>query len=915
MKVISGDNFASVKRMVFNPLLKTEAEIIQFLGPLEEGTGHPLCAGTSPHSRKILCKVDRDTINVIDVSDRPESFFRDSINLDLVREKLDARMQVHAAGVQDVCDYALLSLTDAEIEIPLVHDQILVMALSVNTQPSYYDLYIGVDSGSYVSYGKTTNAALPGLRHSGDIVSNGHVLLHKISMTHDLLTETFTIFVVGYSNNRLSLYEEQRPAVLIANHATRSLYIVPVPLDEASIQDNVHCCPLVGRRVGNTIKLVLSSNPPAGSGSFVPTIQKAIREARFGRAVAPPSIESSSAQTDAPADNLAALSISDSTVPLGSTVLVWENGCTVPDFYQPSVCVRFGLGLEVSYNMLQPAEASSDNVFPICLGTTLEGPYVLAIGHNYQGPVALSQPQLLSLYSQARGVVVVVSDKMNDQARLLNPKMRLNALFVVQPLAKEVPLAALDKLEARNEFLANVNINAVTCLAGPQAIVVVAIRDNFYFYRGVRWEGTFPTTFQFGQDVTDQVRNYLPSQQPRLPWRLLTDLTEDQFVYFQNQQYRVEKMNDLFQAMEFDQVLGMKADVKDVIVQLQVLLGSEAIQALSAELLKLVKAKMDTRTGTKLDEFVSFMKKSGHLARSSDLAEREAFLKSKNELTAALKNTEREVRDTLQWLINDIANMSSNRASSSKNSDLKQLLRKNQIADNVAAAENMDQSQYLGILAQHCRLMGAMVGNVEESVLKELLPNVANGRLLVSVGTRPVSSADNPISTMRNEEMQAVLAHLNSGHTGPLSSFDPKRMSLSIAQGFEGPQLSQSAIPWPLFDEFITLEDPAFCHWITKCNDAHIAQIRIASKSTIAHSVAARKMGVTAQSPDMGYLLVLLVMDLMQDIARTMDASTSFGFDDEKCSVMRGLFGHLLTILASGSKPLSMAWQMVQSNP
>jgi hypothetical protein len=58
--------------------------------------------------------------------------------------------------------------------------------------------------------------------------------------------------------------------------------------------------------------------------------------------------------------------------------------------------------------------------------------------------------------------LVVVNDQMTDNARNLAGPYRINALFIVQPNAKDS--------KDISSFLDSININAVTALAGPQSL-------------------------------------------------------------------------------------------------------------------------------------------------------------------------------------------------------------------------------------------------------------------------------------------------------------------------------------------------------------------------------------------------------------------------------------------------------------
>lgn len=122
-------------------------------------------------------------------------------------------------------------------------------------------------------------------------------------------------------------------------------------------------------------------------------------------------------------------------------------------------------------------------ILPCCLGNVLQGPKLLALGEPAAGfPDNVSPVErgkfLGTVYERAKLVVVVVSDNMTDQCRVLNPHERVNGLFIVQPKAS-YHLSILDKKEAREEFLVNLSVNAVTALAAQSIVVVQLARGSF----------------------------------------------------------------------------------------------------------------------------------------------------------------------------------------------------------------------------------------------------------------------------------------------------------------------------------------------------------------------------------------------------------------------------------------------------
>jgi len=145
----------------------------------------------------------------------------------------------------------------------------------------------------------------PGIQHSGDIL-NGRDLLDYIKINKNMSTENdIAIVISGYQYTKLTRFQGSNPVVLVANHAEKVfpklpsevtcidckfkvLYIVPVPLDGATIGEATLCCPLVIRRDGDSLVCSILPTPTTDNGKMIsgaklpsPLFAEAIRRADF----------------------------------------------------------------------------------------------------------------------------------------------------------------------------------------------------------------------------------------------------------------------------------------------------------------------------------------------------------------------------------------------------------------------------------------------------------------------------------------------------------------------------------------------------------------------------------------------------------------------------------------------------------
>jgi hypothetical protein len=124
-------------------------------------------------------------------------------------------------------------------------------------------------------------------------------------------------------------------------------------------------------------------------------------------------------------------------------------------------------------------------------------------------------------------------------------------------------------------------------------------------------------------------------------------------------------------------------------------------------------------------------------------------------------------------------------------------------------------------------------------------------------------------------------------------------------------------LAWVCWDEFVNLKSPYTVRWMEKCNEPHIAALRIIMRSTLGQAVASREHDIQPSSPETGHLMSALLMAAMSKLAamRTSKPVELEKAEDTVTRLMRGLFGNLLTIAGSGVRPLSMVWQLFGLNP
>lgn len=265
-----------VTKVFYDPLLRDREQIRVLLLTLPIGSAHPVRGELLVHSTQ-------DEVTTIDISMHPDDYFTNSVSLGDLGEQVLGRMKLFPEKIGMFNDeYQISQAPSSSFEVPIVNGLIHIFAVSVK-EPTYYDLCVG-DSEARTCCFKARNT-FKGMTHSGDC--NAHnVLLQHIQLNANLDETPHAVFVSGYHNHALHQYKKRNPLVLVANHSTKTLYIVPVPLDTATIgQESTLCCPLVIKKNASNDTLLCSILPtPAidknlycsGSKIKTPAFAKAI---------------------------------------------------------------------------------------------------------------------------------------------------------------------------------------------------------------------------------------------------------------------------------------------------------------------------------------------------------------------------------------------------------------------------------------------------------------------------------------------------------------------------------------------------------------------------------------------------------------------------------------------------------------
>ncbi|KAF5660889.1 hypothetical protein FHETE_8740 [Fusarium heterosporum] len=887
-----------VRKTYFDPLATTKDRVKEILERLPIGSAHPF----SPEN-KLLCRTKQGIIE-IDISNYNEEYFYSTVDLGEMGEVLLRRMAGFREHLSVFNDFQIMQAPAATFKIPIVSGNITILAVSERT-PTYYDFCFADEDRNTCCW--LARETFSGIKHSGDLLNHQDLLDYVTIDERTLTDKPITVFISGYRETQITRFLGTNPALMVADHVDKILYIIPVPLDKATIRDATLCCPLVIKRDGDS--LICSILPTAtteremmchSNKTDSPCFAEAIRRADFTLSVP----EAGPAQVEEIEGRLAGTALVNSNEALEKrNAILTTDLSAIPSFLssEDAQTIRFGSSLEFVSSDAQAGEPDkSAVVLPCVFGSQLQGPMLLATGKTPSNVPFVDGKALCAYYEQLESITVIVDERMTDNARNLATGVRLNALFIIKISTNKKPSSNGDVVA----MLSSANINAVTALVGPQSLVVSNVGDKFYFYRGLANHKILDTSkLDFGADVTDILKSHTAASLlvPKMSRLINLEKNNTIVLPYSGRAVQHQELSNLFSKLSIEGIKAMHDDITAAVPQLQTLLSQKALEQLSKELVDTLSAKIDKATGSMRSDYIQF------ISTEFNINDKESVL-NKNRKLGELRKLSKETQAALGPVISSLSNMLSSQTTSKRTHDMKRLVRQTQIHNNLEATKSMTFDNMIDLLEKNAEEMGMMLVNIETYPYE---------RLLSKLGSRAINAMhacelDPRILHLDGFDAGIIIQQSQTEHDGPLVSQNgPNHPVLALPYLSSG-RGSGSMLAWVCWDEFVNLKSPYQVRWMEKCNEPHIAALRIMMRDTLARAVASREYNFGSGSPEIGHLMSSLLMASMSKLAgmRTTAPVVLDTAEDTVTRLMRGLFGNLMTIAGSGVRPLSMVWQM-----
>jgi hypothetical protein len=827
-------------------------------------------------------------VNSIQITDAHLKNCFNRNNYDQIGVSIQDMLSNFRSHLQDIINYQFEILsTNQIVTIPLDYSNrntILMFSVSDRSESSkYFDLCLYDGNNGVLAYNKQK---LHNLSHSGDQFGD-QKLLHMVNYntaTASIKTPIY-LTVVGYSKNPLHTFQEQTPSVCIVNHQTRTVNIVPCPLDIISVGENdvfaiLAKCNFKGTRELEisilprpvTLRDVNTGDSNSATYTAIQTVEKmkvitfpatnGVEEDEFVLDFNEPAKESfgesfSESFGESFSESFGE-SFSESFGPRKELIVIVQDNHTVPTKFEENNKLYFGKAISFQ-------DEHSDVILPIAGGSIVMGDNSLVHGKKSQ------VKDYSNLLKSSACVVIVVGEEMQNSL-IDKCQSKVNAAFIVVPKCQSGKVA---------DIMENMSIDAVTAMAGPCAIVLAYIRNKFYFYRGVDWPGVIEGA-SFTDNVTENIENLKKVDTLRFPWSFEANMED---LFFKDSKLHISNLEHFIdtvcEGIQNDQVLPFQ-DFKNVIFQLQIILTPEAIQKIQHKIITCISNKKKITNGRFVTELIS----------EGRFGEIKKYVKAQTIV--------------YQEILSLLRNAISLQKSSSRKHDINKLLRKITIDNNVKEASEKTMGD---LIEEYCEDSGTISCLIDKPKLCSLLEHIKrSGKVSEWLNQQNekyltnVTDLCSRMTTLDGVTTNALIANVGSGY----SNADRVILfpDISIANTFDTHHPSPSIMFLPLHDK--KYEDPFAVSWPDEANNA--ALIRIKLRSIFANQIGGN---ILPSDKEVNYLIIYLYFCILEKLTKGRNPSTDA--DSAIRNISRSVISYILCAASSGQSPLPL-YQIVSYN-
>ena len=947
---MSSSKLSCVKKYCFDATLDSKESIENYISTQCDGMAHPLTQWdetTKTMKRYLIVNTSKEAngnnTKMINVTDINPSYWINSADLGSVEETITGYL-TKFSNLRHLREYSLVMINQGEIiKVPVAtnNENVDMFVATNKTDGNYFDfvVYSQEDQFKNINY---SNQRSKYFRHSGDVGSLLQYVDHSTTIPPNNLNSgsncgvNFVLAVVGFRMRMIRYFKEQLPVVVIVDHTNKKLNLIPCPLDQATMGDATCSGLVVGHHNSKTKCMEYSilekpmTLPNVDTGHTSNNIKSA-----FSEVVQTVVFNTTTKKT--PEIETVSLndmnSISNSFVNEKDKEKVNENNKEKVNDNQYNVFIESGLtdskcmpalGNKLHYvkNILYFGSGFSETNLTDERKGPMNLPHLFGKCENIAGCALGNTPSKeihISFSENKYYPIVHLSENWLDSSQIACTTSG-NGLFIIHVSGKK--------------DLNNVNINSL-CMAGPNSIVLIEMSGKYYFFRGVHIPELFDEVPAYGTELpsdhqiiyhirklNDTSSNFSVGTQTKVNFPILytqSDRTNKK-LYFGDTGISVEKFLENMAVHSIEDIAKFSNNIIDMLTQISVILQTDEVKTIRDTLNKILLDKISNVITPMKQALREYVKTS----RTTD----PDFGKKSREMSREYRTLEKKLNNDIAKIVNQLANLTSVRGASSQKQNLKRLERITKIKDNIANANNMSLTDLCDLLDENCSEVGALITDVNSGYLSEALKAVSNGQFLSWIMTNKDKACQLLAVSPRTPyldsiTMGCILEQTTSQVNHPLYSSGNGCVSIP------GIGTNGSSLPLILLDDHINCEDPSEFFWPEEANRPEVATFRIKLRGTITNANCSRKLHISPGSNDLGFFLVNNILSIIERLTSGMtppanldDKSSKFvnehrksRWNDSNCQILRGLYGQLFALLASGQNVLSMAFQLVGNKP
>lgn len=863
----------------------TKDKVLTFLNSSEVGTKHPY--GKSVLERK------QDGIHESEVLS-PASYLTESSldNTTLTISKV-AKFPLFNQLYPFLERYTVQMLLQGQCgTLPIMDDKDTLMWTAFK-HPTFFDGEVFTPT-EYNYYNREDGVS--GWRHSNDKCDGGY-FVHAMKTTKNYSYDPKVVHAVaacGYQHNALRLFQKSCPCILMIDHLNEVIYGVPFSLEYATVEDSELFVPLIFTVHDRTLKYIVLDQPllhPKASTGEYPlefrrqvcekadmfesmfALAKCAQESQVFSFISTMSVESSETNNRCPSS--------------GELVFVQE-GMTHVETCQRNV-YSFGCSLEKYTDMARP-----EVILPILAGE-LSGHAALALGKKSSMNHSLTEWQY-SLETCKNVLIICEENAWNEQV-MQSLKYRINGILLFK-VSSNIPF---DKA-ARDAFLDQLNIIPARMM-GPLSVILVQSPNGLtYLYRGshINWPCVILHDNQEGDEVVfDQ--NIVHETLSHIKKVVPVDCKD--LVYGRNNMSFIQFVS-LLKSMTLTDLQKNMVNITDVLAQMSIVYNAVDLENMKSsmrnDLLEAIK-NYQAPISKRIRELLQTIKETINADESTILTNFPGAEEIYN-----LKQTLKSIDKQFVPIMTLIESLSSKKYCSKKIVSKQQVERRACVQKNVQEAEKMTTDEIGDMLMDtswSCMIakvasaqdFETLMWSISKGQMEHFLKNV--GESLDGLNSLPFATSSNCLK-FTPETVPALLCH-EQKENHPLAT-DGTSLTFYIAE--------QSCLILPCFSDDAQL-DGSYVDFMSESNKEHIAKWRILTRGSLC-SLKSR-IPISKTSRDLNFGLQTIVLSVMYDLSQHMRLD-QIAYNDSTCQLMRSMMYLFGTIAASGQKPVTWAFQLLQ---